>query len=176
MGYSETSKHSTGIWNLKSSHTINDILLSQRSLHWFQGQSWLRNKHFKLWPIAVVINFYCSFLKSLILHPLVLIEKFLFDVIWEEQIPRRLFSGISKQLFCIVSELKCSILMFARAVNLSIADQMLFALNIPSETWDNQTSWWITDLFKLFRSKTAQSNYLKLLFSGWNTMWFRFKS
>jgi len=70
----------------------------------------------------------------------VLIEKFLFDVIWEEQIPRRLFSGISKQLFRIESELKCSILVVARTVNLSIADQILFALNIPSETWDSQTS------------------------------------
>lgn len=101
MGYSETSKD-VQYRNLKSasSHTIHDIFLSQWSLHWFQGQSWLCNKHFKLWPIAVVINFYCSFLKSLILHSLVLIEKFLFDVIWEEQIPRRLFSGISKQLFC----------------------------------------------------------------------------
>lgn len=96
-----------------------------------------------------------------------LIDEFLFDVIWEEQIPRRLFSGISKQLFCMESKLECNIPTFARSVNLSTTNQIdcISMSNISNETCDSQTSCSITDLLKT-SEKDYSKDYFKLLFSG----------
>lgn len=114
--------------------------------------------------------------EGLILHPLMLIQEFIFDVIWEEQIPRHLFSGISKQLFCIESKLKCNIPTFARSVNLSITNQVnsISVSNISNETCDSQTSCSITDLLKTSEQDYSKY-YFKLLFSGGSTKWSRFK-